>query len=913
MALTPGTRLGVYEVIAMIGQGGMGQVWRARDTKLNREVALKVLPDVFANDADRLMRFTREAQTLAALNHPNIAHIHGLEESGEVRALVMELVEGDDLSQRIARLRAPGASARQAGMPLDEVLPIAKQIADALAAAHEQGIVHRDLKPANIKVRPDGTVKVLDFGLAKALDPPAPSSPEAMNSPTITAPGLTMRGVILGTAAYMAPEQAKGKPVDRRADVWAFGAVLYEMLTGQRAFPGEDSTDMIVAVVSKEPDWSALPANTPASIRTLLRRCLEKDRKRRLDSAAAVGLELEDVRTMPATFEAAVPAPRRLVPMALAFVVGGALAAAVASWTLTRPTLPTAAPLVRFTVTPPPTLRLELSRQATTREFAVAPDGSFLVYSAADGQLVVRWFDRLEAVTLSGISTAAMPFVSPDSRWIGFVQDDLTLKKVAATGGTPVTLTQLPVWPRGASWVDADTIIIGTNSPETGLLRVPAGGGEPTVLTTPDRANGEEGHLSPSGLPGGRAVLFTIGAAEPENAQVALLDLQTGQRTTLLAGGRDAQYVASGHLVYGAGRAMSAVRFDLARRAVVGDPVRVVDGMAVAPTGTLNVAVTTTGTLVFVPAGADVAPLRTLLWVDRQGRETAIPAPARPYDSARLSPDGTRIAVSIRDQENDIWTWDLARQTLARVTFDADMDICPVWMPDSRRVVFASSRTGAYNLYARDVDGAASDVRLTSGANTQVPGSVTPDGTRLIAHEVRPQTKSDLVRFALTPGVGAGLAAAEGLVETPFEEWNGEVSPDGRFIAYQSEESGQSEVYVRPSEVGATARWQLSSGGGAEPVWTLGGRELIYRDAAQRLTAVSVDTNGPVFRPGRPSTLGVTVEPMGVAWRTYDVSSDGQRFLVMKALPERPGDTSSTGFVVVQHWFEELMRLVPAK
>jgi serine/threonine-protein kinase len=355
------------------------------------------------------------------------------------------------------------------------------------------------------------------------------------------------------------------------------------------------------------------------------------------------------------------------------------------------------------------------------------------------------------------------------------------------------------------------------------------------------------------------------------------------------------------------------VRFDLARRAVAGDPVRVVDGMAVAPTGTLNVVVTTAGTLVSVPAGTEGAPLRTLAFVDRQGRDTPLPAPARPYDSVRLSPDGTRIAVSIRDQENDIWTWDLARQTLARLTFDADMDICPVWTPDSRRVVFASARTGAYNLYARDVDGAARDVRLTAGANTQVPGSVTPDGTRVIAHEVRPQTKSDLVRFALTPGDGAGPAAAEGLVETPFEEWNGEISPDGRFIAYQSEESGQSEIYVRPSRSDATARWQVSSGGASEPVWTQGGRELIYRDAALRLTAVAVDTTGPVLRPGRPSTLAVTVDSLGVAWRSYDVSSDGQRFLVLRRLAERPRDTSPAGFVVVQHWLEELTRLVPAK
>jgi serine/threonine-protein kinase len=899
-----GDTIGPYRVLAKLGEGGMGQVFRARDTKLNRDVALKVLADSFADDADRLARFTREARTLASLNHPNIAHIHGLEESGDVRALVMELVEGDDLSQRIAR----GA------IPFDEALPIAMQIAEALADAHERGIVHRDLKPANIKVRTDGTVKVLDFGLAKALDPVVASSAEAVSSPTITSSALTMRGVILGTAAYMAPEQAKGKPVDRRADVWAFGAVLYEMLTGQRAFGGEDSTDMIAAVVSKEPDWSALPANTPASIRTLLRRCLEKDRKRRLDSASAVRLELEDARTMPATSEAATSAPRRVAPVALAFVIGAALGVGIASWTLTRPAPSTAAPLVRFTVTPPPAVEMGLSRQATARDFAVAPDGSFLVYRAADrGQLVVHWFDRLEAVPLTGISTAAMPFVSPDSRWIGFVQDDLTLNKVAATGGSAVTLTRLPVWPRGASWVDDDTIIIGTNSPTTGLLRVPAGGGEPTVLTTPDRAQGEQGHVSPSGLPGGRAVLFTIGAAEPENAQIALLDLQTGQRTTLLRGGRDAQYVASGHLVYGAGRAMSAVRFDLARLAVVGDPVRVVDGMAAAPTGTLNVAVTSAGTLVFVPAGAGAAPLRTLALVDRQGRDTPLPAPARPYDSARLSPDGTRIAVSILDQENDIWTWDLARQTLTRVTFDADMDVCPVWTPDSRRVVFASSRTGVYNLYARDVDGAASDLRLTSSANTQVPGSITPDGTRLIGHEVRPQTKSDLVGFALPAGGGAGLAVAEGLVETPFDEWNGEISPDGRFIAYQSEESGQSEVYVRPSEVGATARWQVSSGGGAEPVWTKGGRELIYRGAAQRLAAVAVDPSGPVLRVGRPSILAVTAEPMGEAWRSYDVSSDGQRFLVMKTLAARPQGAAFAGFVVVQNWIEELKRLVPTR
>ena len=582
----------------------------------------------------------------------------------------------------------------------------------------------------------------------------------------------------------------------------------------------------------------------------------------------------------------------------------------LALWAFTRPAPPVAAPLTRFVITPPASLPLRLSLQGAARDFAVAPDGSFLVYRAGNqGQLVVRWLDWLDASPLAGVTSAVMPFVSPDSHWIGFVEDDLTLKKVAATGGPPVTLARLPIWPRGASWID-DALIIGTT---TGLLRVPAGGGEATVLTAPDRAHGEEGHVLPSALPGGLAVLFTIGAAEPQNAQVAMLDLQTGQHTTLIRGGRDAQYVASGHLVYLAGRAMSAVRFDLSRRAVVGDPVRVIDGMAGAPTGALNVAASQAGMLVYVPSGSDAVTLRSLVWVDRQGHETPIPAPPRPYQSARLSPDGTRVAVNIRDQENDIWVWDLSRQTLTRLTFDADIDLSPVWTPDGRRIVFASTRTGVYNLYAREVDGSSSDVRLTTGANTQLPDSVTADGAFVIGHEVRPRTKSDLVRFPLDPGRGAKAMAAEGLVETPFEEWNGEVSPDGRFLAYQSEESGQTQVYVRPYPRGANARWQVSSSGGMAPVWTRKGHELIYLDGAGRLTAVAVDTTASTVQTAMPVTLVTTAYAAPGPWRAYDVSADGQRFLVMKEGAGRPQDASPPGFVVVQNWFEELKRLVPSK
>ena len=929
MALTLGTRLGPYEVTGQIGVGGMGEVYRARDTTLNRDVAIKVLLPAVANDPDRLARFGREAQVLASLNHPNIAAIYGLEESGDVRALVMELVEGLTIADMIAQ--AASLKPYASGLSLDEALPIARQIADALEAAHEQGIIHRDLKPANIKVRPDGTVKVLDFGLAKAIEqggrdfsPAGAAGPEGpAYATTITTPAMTMQGVILGTAAYMSPEQAAGKPVDKRSDLWAFGVVLLEMLTGRRVFDGETVSHVLASVLKDEPDWTTLPANTPAPIRRLLRRCLEKDRKKRLADAADARLEIEDVLAMPVADRwpaGATTGPvRRLVPVATLSVLGGALAAAVATWALVRPSPPVLAPVTRSTITLPPAWPLALTFQGAARDFAVAPDGSFLVYrtgASGQGQLVVRRFDRLDASPLAGATRAVMPFVSPDSRWIGFVQEDLTLKKVAVSGGSPITLTRLPVWPRGASWVDDTTIIIGTNSPTTGLLRVPAGGGEPTVLTTPERTRGEVGHVLPSALPGGGAVLFTIGADQPENAQVAVLDLQTGQRTTLLRGGRDAQYAASGHLLYLGAGSLSAVRFDLATRAVVGDPVRVLDEVGTSPTGALNAVVTRAGALVYLPGGAGALTPRTLVWIDRQGHETAIPAPPRAYSSVRLAPDGTKAAVDIRDQENDIWEWDLARHVLTRLTSDPDVDLAPVWTPDSRRVVFASTRAGTYNLYARTVGDFAADLRLTTSPNTQVPNAVTPDGGFVISHEVRPQRGADLLRVPLDLSVGgrtAGAATTEGLVETPVDEFNGDVSPDGRFLAYESDESGRTEIYARPYPLVKRGRWQVSPSGGSMPAWTRGGKELVYLDGATHLTAVPIETTQLTFRVGTPTTLSTTVYATPVPWRTYDVSPDGQRFLMIKEGTGAPEAAAVPGFVVVQNWFEELKRLLPVK
>ena len=582
----------------------MGEVYRARDVKLNRDVAIKVLLPAVANDPDRLARFSREAQVLASLNHPNIAHIHGLEEAGGVTALVLELVDGEDLAQRIAR----------GPLPLDEALPIARQIADALEAAHEQGIIHRDLKLANIKVRPDGTVKVLDFGLAKAVDPAGTSSANAMNSPTLSI-HATKAGIILGTAAYMSPEQARGKAVDRRADVWAFGCVLFEMLTGRRAFPGDDVTDTIVSVVSKEPDWSALPSTVPFDVRRLLTRCLKKDPKARMRDIGEARLAIDEGPSAVTTASVAdahagsgsTPAtrtPREVLAAAtVSLLVGAGLAGAI-TWMLTRSTPPLVQP-VRFTVTPPG--QFVLSTVSPDRDVAISPDGTHLVYqtgtSASTSELHVRAIDQLESVPLRGLAGARWPFISPDGRWIGFLSQATAdagafeLKKVAMTGGPAIALCRIAGVLHGASWGPDDTIVFATDDRLTGLLRVPAGGGDPAVLTRPDTERGEFDHVLPFVLPGGGAVLFTIlpQSNTAGNSQVAALDLKTGQRKTLIRGGSHAEYVDSspgagrvGYLVDAAAGTLRAVRFDPARLEVLSDPVPVVEQVTTKANGTAD-------------------------------------------------------------------------------------------------------------------------------------------------------------------------------------------------------------------------------------------------------------------------------------------------------------------------------------
>ena len=895
MALTPGSRIGVYDITAQIGEGGMGQIFRATDTRLKRQVAIKILPPSVAADADRLARFQREAEVLASLNHPNIAAIYGLEESGGLTALVMELVEGDDLSQRIAK----GA------IPIDDALQMAQQIADALEAAHEQGIIHRDLKPANIKVRADGTVKVLDFGLAKVLAPEGTgATADAMNSPTLTSPAMTQRGMILGTAAYMSPEQAKGRPADKRSDIWAFGCVLYEMLAGRPPFDGESVLDMLGVVLMKEPDWALLPSSTPPAVSSVLRSCLQKDRKQRVHDVGDVSLALRgafDTPERPASqraVEARSDRWRRTMGLAVSLIVAAA-AAGTAVWVAVRPAPPAA---VRTEVTTSGATALLIN--GYNRDLAITPDGSRIVYRG-QAQLLVRALDRLEPTVLGGLGLPRGVFTSPDGQWVGFFDGNTFLKKVAITGGAPVLLSTIDGnGSRGATWGPDGRIIYATNALTSGLCRVSAGGGTPTVLTRPDPAQGEADHVWPEFLPGGQSVLFTITPARGgiENAHIAVLDLKAGTYKTLLRGGSHAHYVPTGHLVYGAGGTLRAVRFNLARLEVIGTPVTVLDQVVMTPAGAVDMVIAANGTMVYVSGGMGGAA-GSLVWVDRAGHEEPLSAPVRTYTFPRISPDGTRIAVDIRDQERDIWIWNLARQTLTRLTFDPFGDTYPMWSPDSRRVIFGSDRSGVENLYWQLADGTGAAERLTESVNQQRPSGFTPDGAQVIIGERTP-TGSDVMLMPLRPP-----RLARPLLHTSFNERNAEVSPEGHWLAYESSESGREEVYVRPFPDVEGGRWQISTGGGRTPLWSRNGRELFYLSPANFMMGVQVEPETSWSNTTPVQILKTQYFESGVgSARTFDISPDGRRFLMIKP----GGDNGPQSLVVVQNWLEELKRRVPA-
>jgi serine/threonine-protein kinase len=895
MALAVGSRFGAYDVVAPLGAGGMGEVYRAKDIKLSRDVALKVLPASFTNDPERVARFRREAQVLASLNHPHIAQIYGLEEANGTQFLVLELVDGESLDKRIARGR----------IPVDEALGIAKQIAEALEAAHEKGIVHRDLKPANIALTSDGAVKVLDFGLAKAVEV-TNASPDLSLSPTITTPAMmTGVGVILGTAAYMSPEQAKGRTADKRSDIWAFGCVLFEMLTGTHAFRGEDVSDTLAAVLRGEPDWSGLPKGLAPAVSTVLTHCLAKDRALRLADLSVVSFLLNERQSVAPP---SVHRYRRVVYAVAAFV---GLAVLLSAWfAVDRPAM--SLPVLHLQTVPPPGTGFYIN--PFDDDIAVSPDGARIAFmgvrkvNGANPELFLRELNGVVAAPLVGTESARGIFFSPDGQWIGYAQNN-DLKKISVHGGPAVTLCRGCTGGfRGASWGPNGTILFTAGGGTDGLRRISAEGGEPDIAVMPDPTTSLS-YTSPEWLPDGNAVVFTAMAGTATNAEIVVRDMRTGQQRVLVKGGIHGRYVAGGFLVYAADGALRALRFDPKRLTTSTAPVPVVEHVVMKSTGVADFAITANGTLVYLSGDAGVVAGQTLFWVDRSGKEEAIPAPVRNYILPRLSPDGRRLALDVRDQDFDIWVWDFDRKQLQRFTFDPGIDEYPVWTPDGKRIAFGSGRTGARSAFWRLADGSGPEELLKKSTTNLAPSSVTADGKWLVAQSNNPTTGADIVLLSLD-----GARELKPLIQTRFNELNGEVSPDGHWIAYQSNESGRDEVLVRPFPNVDAGRWQISAGGGTRPLWSRDGHELFYISEPQgRLMSVPVRL-GDRFDAGNPTVVVNNSLFRSAPQRTYDVSPDGRRFLTLRPVTAQADDKSPPPELnVVLNWVEDLKTKVPVK
>ena len=896
-----GRRLGTYQVRERIGAGGMGEVYRARDTRLGRDVAIKILPRHFTSDPDRLARFEREARVLASLNHPHIGAIYGVEDAEGVRALVLELVEGETLAEGIQRGR----------LPMPEALHHARQIAEALDAAHEKGIIHRDLKPANIKITLNGLVKVLDFGLAKAAAGDAAPT-DLTQSPTMTVGG-TQEGVILGTPAYMSPEQARGQAVDKRTDIWAFGCVLYEMLSGRPPFSGLTISDTIAKILEREPDWTALPASVSPAIRRLLVRCIDKDPKRRLHDIADARIEIEDAlrgeTILSTSAVAAPPAPPSRVPWLVTVVsVLAALTAGVIAWqppwgtslwVVTRSTLPPSASVVRFIVTPPMGLS-PVSPQNAVQNVAISADGTQLAYRLTDA-VIVRSLDDVVLTPLRPIALRNPFFLSADGSWLGWV-DINGLQKVPVAGGPAVVVAaakvSAPTSSGGASWGRDEVIVFADNN---GLSRVSAGGGMPERLLDSSRERSRERPVWPELLPGGQSVLFTMitdGMGE-EGARLEALDVDTGTRKTLVRGASRGHYVPSGHLLYASRGVIFAVAFDLERLEARGTPVAMVTDAS-----DNSFAVSETGTLVYLSGTSYAA--NTLAWVDRQGRETPLAAPPRAYAYPRLSPDETRVALDVGGSNRDIWIWDLRRGSLDLFTLnDPSPNPLAAWSPDGRQLAFGSGRFGVTNLFLQAADGSGVPERILDSPQANIPLSFTPDGRYLVFSEQNPGRGFDQMAVSLD-----GRRHVIPLLQTAANELSTEVSLNGRWMAYSSDESGQTEVYVRPFPDSDRERWKVSSDGGKQPQWSRDGRELFYLTLAGAMMAVRVSET-PGLSLGQPVKLFDYADDANIAGaRSYDSTKDG-RFLITKV--QQPSGTSAPGSLVIVHnWFEELKRMVPS-
>ena len=889
-----GETLGHYKLEEQIGAGGMGVVYRATDTKLGRQVAIKVLPEKFARDAERLARFKREARLLAALNHPHIAAIHGLEESGGTHYLVLELVPGKTL---------------EGPLPLEEALGVARQIAEALEAAHEKGIIHRDLKPGNIKTTPEGKVKVLDFGLAKALHGES-SSVDPSQSPTLTAG--TEVGVVMGTAGYMSPEQARGRSVDKRTDIWAFGCVLYEMLAGRKAFPGETNPDCLAAVLGREPRWEALPEGTPPHLRALLRRCLQKDPQRRLRDIGDLRLELEDLIAAPAQEEPArkqTGVTRRTAIAALSGAAAGAAAMGVFAISRYRGAVPRH--LTQFAIEIP---EGKFHTPSFNRRLAISPDGANIVFNtaASDGSQVVyvRSLNALESKPIKDIQDGAGPFFSPSSRSIGYysIQGGGGLRRLALSGGVSEKICSSDSFV-GGCWSDGDTIYFVPESPG-GVLSVPATGGKPREVVKIDFDKGDRQHRFPYALPGGSAVLFTTATADIatfDEARISAFSLHTGQRKILLEGGTHPRYSPSGHLLYAHDGKILAVRFDRDRLEVQGQPFTVLEGVLMSRnTGAANFDISASGDLVYTSGICD-GGARTLAWVDRHGKGEPVPLPAKSYLHPRLSPDGRRVAIEIEGPSHDLYVYDFDRGVLANIT-TGGVSHWPVWSPDGTQLSYRSGPMSRTRLWRVPSDRSRPPALVRAEGVSQSAESWSPDG-RAIAYTAKAFGVPPRVMVAYVDGSQEAQEFAAG--KTPVG--SSKFSPDGRWLAYCSNESGKAKVYVQAFP-GPGPKIQISIDGGTDPVWKQNGGELYYRDG-DSMMAVTV-SGATTFNAGPPQELwkghyshgmSSSCGAPGATSSNYDVAADGKRFLMIK--DDHEDRATSRQIVVVQGWADELNRM----
>jgi serine/threonine-protein kinase len=878
-------------VLALLGQGGMGEVYQAHDTKLGRDVAIKVLPEAFAHDPQRLSRFQREAKMLASLNHPNIATIHGLEESNGTHYLVMELVPGETLRERVKR---------EGALPLEEALGIAKQIAEALEAAHEKSIIHRDLKPANVKVTPEGKVKVLDFGLAKAFAGEEAGS-DPSNSPTLSQ-AATLQGVILGTAAYMSPEQARGKAVDKRTDLWAFGCVLYELLTGKQAFSGEDITEILAAVVKTEPDWNRLPENTPHSTRMLLRRCLQKDKTLRLQAAGDARIEIQDALVAPQDAGAAHGAsvPKSKLPWAVAAATA-IIAALIAGgwWRATRPVEQKLRPLVRLDVDLGPDVSLGSINGA---DAILSPDGTRLVY-VSQGRLFTRRLDQPNATELAGTQGARAPFFSPDGQWVAFFAQS-KLKRISVEGGAAITLCDATN-PQGGSWGEDGNIIAALNT-RGGLSRIPSSGGAPTPVT--ELQNGEVTHRWPQVLPGGKTVLFTGHTAivGSDGANIEVMSLADHRRKTLQRSGTFGRYLPSGHLIYVTRGTLFAVPFDVNRLEVRGTPAPVLDQVGYNATyGSAQFDFSQTGTLIY-RSGEAGGGLVTVQWLDAAGKTQPLLAKPDLYTRPSLSPDGQRLALNVTDEAGniDIWVYEWQRDTITRLTFAPPDSISSIWSPDGRYILFQAPG----GMFWTRTDGSGKPQPLTQSKNTQFPWSFTADGKRLAFVEQSPETGFGIWTMPLESD-GAGLRAAkpEPFLQTPFDERNGSFSPDGRWLAYTSNESGSYQVHVRafPDKGG---KWQISNSGGVNPLWSPNGRELFFRTLDNQIMVVSYTVKGDSFVADKPRVWSEKRLANIGLFANYGLAPDGKRIAALMPAESVAGEKAQSHVIFLENFFDEVRR-----